>query len=109
MRAEVPTYYRLEINKLKGGRVYSTGYVKGMIAYTVPHLCDVIHSERRVFHSITLVPSLYTAILSLPHFGHLVLLATLSKVPLFVVRQLRQTTRPQFSQISKWSVSFLHK
>jgi len=36
VRAEVPTYYRLEINKLKGGRVYSTGYVKGMIAYTVP-------------------------------------------------------------------------
>lgn len=36
VRAEVPTYYRLEINKLKGGLVYSTGYVKGMIAYTVP-------------------------------------------------------------------------
>ena len=36
VRAEVPTYYRLEINKLKGGRVYSTGYVRGMTAYTVP-------------------------------------------------------------------------
>ena len=32
----MPTYYRLEINNLKGGRVYSTRYVKGMIAYSVP-------------------------------------------------------------------------
>jgi hypothetical protein len=37
VKAEVPVYYRLEINKLYGGRVYATGYVKGMLSHTVPY------------------------------------------------------------------------
>jgi hypothetical protein len=32
-----PLYYRMEINKRNGGRVYSTGYVKNMQSHTVPH------------------------------------------------------------------------
>ena len=36
VKTEAPLYYRLEIHKLRGGRVYSTGYVKGMISHTVP-------------------------------------------------------------------------
>jgi len=36
VKTGVPIYYRLEINKLHGGRVYSTGYVKGMFSHTVP-------------------------------------------------------------------------
>ena len=32
----VPMYYRLEINKLRGGRVYSAGRVKGMLSHAVP-------------------------------------------------------------------------
>ena len=36
VKAGEPIYYRLEINKLHGGRVYSTGYVKGMFSHTVP-------------------------------------------------------------------------
>ena len=31
-----PLYYRLEINELNGGRIYSTGYVKSMQSHTVP-------------------------------------------------------------------------
>jgi len=31
-----PLYYRLEINELNGGRVYSTGYVKSMRSHAVP-------------------------------------------------------------------------
>lgn len=34
--AEEPLYYRLEINRLHGGRIYSTGYIKGMQSHTVP-------------------------------------------------------------------------
>ena len=37
MKVEVPVYYRLEINKLYGNRVYATGYVKGMLFHTVPY------------------------------------------------------------------------
>jgi CubicO group peptidase (beta-lactamase class C family) len=37
VKAEVPVYYRLEINKLYGGRVYATGHVKGMLSHTVPY------------------------------------------------------------------------
>ena len=36
VKAEVPMYYRLEINKRKGGRVYSTGRVKGMLSHQIP-------------------------------------------------------------------------
>ena len=32
----IPIYYRLEIYKQHGGRVYSTRYVKGMLSHTVP-------------------------------------------------------------------------
>jgi hypothetical protein len=31
-----PLYYRLEINKRNGGRVYSTGHIKNMQSHTVP-------------------------------------------------------------------------
>ena len=37
VKMEVPVYYRLEINKLYGSRVYATGYVKGMLFHTVPY------------------------------------------------------------------------
>jgi hypothetical protein len=36
VESEVPLYYRLEINKPYGGRVYSTGYIKDMQSHTVP-------------------------------------------------------------------------
>lgn len=36
VKMPVPMYYRLEINKLRGGRVYSTGRVKGMLSHAVP-------------------------------------------------------------------------
>jgi len=36
VKAEVPVYYRLEIYKLKGGRVYSTGRMKDMLSHKVP-------------------------------------------------------------------------
>jgi len=32
----VPTYYQLQINKLRGGRVYATGRVEDMLSHTVP-------------------------------------------------------------------------
>ena len=35
-KTEAPLYYRLEINKRNGGRVYSTGHVKNMRSHTVP-------------------------------------------------------------------------
>jgi hypothetical protein len=35
-KAAEPWYYRLEINKPDGGRVYSTGYVKDMRSHTIP-------------------------------------------------------------------------
>jgi len=35
-KADQPLYYRLEINKQYGGRVFSTGRVKNMASYTVP-------------------------------------------------------------------------
>jgi len=31
-----PLYYRLEINKRAGGRVYATGYVRDMLEHTIP-------------------------------------------------------------------------
>ncbi len=36
VKSEEPLYYRLMINKLHGGRVYSTGYIKDMQSHTVP-------------------------------------------------------------------------
>jgi len=36
VETEAPLYYRLEINKRNGGRVYSTGPVKNMRSHTVP-------------------------------------------------------------------------
>jgi len=36
VKADVPVYYRFEIYKLHGGRVYSTGYNKDMVSHTVP-------------------------------------------------------------------------
>lgn len=36
VKAEAPIYYRLEIYKQHGGRVYSTRYVKNMFSHTVP-------------------------------------------------------------------------
>jgi hypothetical protein len=36
VKTEEPLYYRLEINKLGGGRIYSTGYVENMQSHTVP-------------------------------------------------------------------------
>ncbi|MBW2002340.1 MAG: amidohydrolase family protein [Deltaproteobacteria bacterium] len=36
VKAEVPIYYRLEIYKQHGSRIYSTGYVKSMFSHTVP-------------------------------------------------------------------------
>ncbi len=33
---ELKIKYKLEINKLHGGRVYSTGRIKGMLSHTVP-------------------------------------------------------------------------
>ncbi len=36
VKAVIPIYYRLEIYKQHGGRVYSTRYVKGMLSHTVP-------------------------------------------------------------------------
>jgi len=36
VETESPLYYRLEINKRNGGRVYSTGHVKNMRSHTVP-------------------------------------------------------------------------
>ncbi|MGD9044201.1 MAG: amidohydrolase family protein [Desulfobacterales bacterium] len=35
-KTKEPLYYRLEINKRHGGRVYSTGHVKNMVSHTVP-------------------------------------------------------------------------
>jgi CubicO group peptidase (beta-lactamase class C family) len=37
VKAEVPVYYRLEINKLYGDRIYATDHVKGMLSHTVPY------------------------------------------------------------------------
>jgi len=37
VKMPVQIYYRLEINKLRGGRVYSTGRVKGMLSHAVPN------------------------------------------------------------------------
>ena len=37
VKADQPLYYRLEINKKYGGRVFSTGRVKNMTSYTVPN------------------------------------------------------------------------
>ncbi len=36
VESEVPLYYRLEINRPCGGRVYTSGYKKGMQSHTVP-------------------------------------------------------------------------
>jgi hypothetical protein len=36
VHADMPLYYRLEINKRYGGRVFSTGRDKHMVSYTVP-------------------------------------------------------------------------
>jgi len=36
VKAGVPMYYRLEINRLHGGRVYSTRRSKNLVSYTVP-------------------------------------------------------------------------
>ena len=36
VKAEEPIYYRLEIYKQHGGRVYSTRYGKGMLSHAVP-------------------------------------------------------------------------
>jgi adenine deaminase len=36
IKSKKPLYYRLEINKHNGGRVYSTGYIKNMQSHTVP-------------------------------------------------------------------------
>ena len=35
-KAKEPLYYRLEINKSNGGRVYSTRYVQNMRSHTIP-------------------------------------------------------------------------
>jgi len=35
-KTKEPLYYRFEINKRNGGRVYSTGYVKNMRSHTIP-------------------------------------------------------------------------
>jgi len=37
VKADQPLYYRIEINKQYGGRVFSTGRVKNMVSYTVPN------------------------------------------------------------------------
>jgi hypothetical protein len=36
VKTKKPLYYRLEVNKHNGGRVYSTGYVENMTSHTVP-------------------------------------------------------------------------
>jgi len=36
LESEVPLFYRLEINKPYGRRVYTTGYIKNMHSHTVP-------------------------------------------------------------------------
>jgi len=36
VKSRIPVYYRLEIHKHHGGRVYSTGRVKGMLSHAVP-------------------------------------------------------------------------
>ncbi len=36
VKTEAPLYYRLEINELQGGRVYSSGYIRDMRSHTVP-------------------------------------------------------------------------
>ncbi len=36
IETEAPLYYRLEINKRHGGRIYSTGHIKNMQSHTVP-------------------------------------------------------------------------
>jgi hypothetical protein len=36
VKTKEPLYYRQEINKRNGGRVYSTGYVKNMRSHTIP-------------------------------------------------------------------------
>jgi hypothetical protein len=36
VRADVPAYYRLEINHSRGGRVYSTGQRKAMLSHQIP-------------------------------------------------------------------------
>jgi hypothetical protein len=36
VKTKEPLYYRLEVNKLSGGRVYSSGHVKNMRSHTVP-------------------------------------------------------------------------
>jgi hypothetical protein len=36
VKVAIPIYYRLEIYKQHGGRVYSTRYVKGILSHTVP-------------------------------------------------------------------------
>ena len=36
VKADVPMYYRFEINKIKGGRVYSTGSMKNKLSHKVP-------------------------------------------------------------------------
>ena len=36
VKSDEPLYYRLEINKRYGGRIYSTGHVKNMVSHTVP-------------------------------------------------------------------------
>jgi imidazolonepropionase-like amidohydrolase len=42
VKTDMPVYYRFEINKLHGGRVYSTGYNKDMVSHTAP--IDVLKS-----------------------------------------------------------------
>ena len=34
--SNTPLYYRLEIRKLRGGNIYSSGYVKGMLHHSIP-------------------------------------------------------------------------
>jgi len=36
VKAGIPVYYRLEIYKQRGGRVYSTGRIKDMLSHTIP-------------------------------------------------------------------------
>ncbi len=36
IKSEEPLFYRLEINNIGGGRIYSTGYVQNMQSHTVP-------------------------------------------------------------------------
>ena len=42
VKSDMPVYYRFEIYKRYGGRVYSTGYPKDMVSPTVP--IDVLKS-----------------------------------------------------------------